>query len=162
MKARSEYAEDNGMKRGSCRHAMLIPPPSPSNQPKNPSKQDNASGCIVSKGVELNLSLFRLWIPLCRALRASHSCFIQSCSPGLWLLSLSRDGSAVSPVPGTAVSLTGSFPVLSQLEVIVTNVSLPYCPGARPRNTVKWLNFIWWSSSHKAKVIWELVFSWKI
>lgn len=53
MKARSEYAEDNGVKRGSCRQAMLIQPPQPIQlTKKNPSKQDNSGGCIMSKEVD--------------------------------------------------------------------------------------------------------------
>lgn len=121
MKPKSEYAEDNGMKRGSCWHAMLIwPPPSTSNQPKKPSKQENSSGCTVLKEVELNISFSMLWIPLCRELSASHSSFMQNFTPGPWLLSLSSDGSAESPVPGSAVSLTAifscSFPIVSDYD----------------------------------------------
>lgn len=50
MKARSEYAEDNGMERGSCRRAMLIQPQPIQPTKKSPGKQNHSSGCVVSGG----------------------------------------------------------------------------------------------------------------
>lgn len=120
MKPKSEYAEDNGMKRGSCRHAMLIWPPQPFQPTKKPQQAREFKWCVVLKEVELNISFSRLWTPPCRELSASHSSFMQNFTPGPWLLSPSSGGSAESPVPGSAVSLTAifscSFPIVSDYD----------------------------------------------
>lgn len=88
MKARSEYAEDNGVKRGSCRHAMLIQPPQPIQLTKKPPASKIIQVGVLCQRRWINISLFRLGILLCREHSASHCCFIQIFMPCPWLLSL--------------------------------------------------------------------------